>query len=258
MFRFMFSGILFVLFTTMLMSQSSDREYYQIKIYTFDTPEQQMVTDQYLKNAYLPALHKLGIDQVGVFKTRPGENEGPDKTFVLTPLQELSQLEKINDFISQDKSFKMAGKEYIQAAHDNPPYHRIESILLRAFENMPHMVPSPVSGPRKDRIYELRSYEASTEALHENKVEMFNKGGEIKIFEDLGFNAVFYGQVLAGCKMPNLMYMTTFKDQKSRDEHWDAFRVSPEWLALKNKVPYQNNVSGSDKYFLYPTEYSDY
>lgn len=239
-------------------SHSQDSEYYQLKIYTFDHPDQQKVTDAYLKNAYLPALKKLHINHIGVFKTRPEHLEGSDKTYVLIPLDDLSQLETITEKLAYDQSYLQSGKTYLDANYDKPPYARIQSILLRAFKNMPRMKPSEVSGPRENRIYELRSYEAATEALHENKVEMFNKGGEINIFEDLGFNAVFYGQVISGGQMPNLMYMTSFPDQKSRDEHWDAFRQSPEWDALKNQVPYQNNVSHSDILFLYPTEYSDY
>lgn len=239
-------------------AQSQRQEYYQIKIYTFDNERQQQVTDEYLKNAYLPALKKLNIGPVGVFKTRPEHSEGNHKTYVLIPFQKLTQLETITEKLAQNKSYLKSGKAYLEAAYTNPPYNRIESILLRAFENMPHMKPSAVSGPREDRVYELRSYEGATEALHQNKVDMFNKGGEVEIFEDLGFNAVFYGQVISGCHMPNLMYMTTFTDQKSRDQHWDAFRTAPAWEALKNQAQYQNNVSHSDIYFLYPTEYSDY
>jgi hypothetical protein len=30
---------------------------------------------------------------------------------------------------------------------------------------------------------------------------MFNVGGEIDLFEQLGFNAVFYGEVISGAKL---------------------------------------------------------
>jgi hypothetical protein len=36
-------------------------------------------------------------------------------------------------------------------------------------------------------------------------------GGEVPLFVRLGFNAVFYGEVIVGSHMPNLMYMTTFE-----------------------------------------------
>ena len=61
---------------------------------------------------------------------------------------------------------------------------------------------------------------------------MFNEGGEIGIFEKIGANAVFYAQVLLGSQKPRLMYMTTYSDMKSHDEHWAAFRNHPEWKTL--------------------------
>ncbi|HEX8350242.1 MAG TPA: NIPSNAP family protein, partial [Hymenobacter sp.] len=105
--------------------------------------------------------------------------------------------------------------------------------------------------------YELRSYESSTEKLHVNKVKMFNKGGEIKLFKRLGFNTVFCGRVLAGSHMPNLMYMTTFENKAARDEHWKAFSADPEWKTLSAMPEYKNNVSKNEQKFFYPVEYSD-
>ena len=87
---------------------------------------------------------------------------------------------------------------------------------------------------------------------------MFNKGGEIALFKRLGFNAVFYGEVMAGSKMPNLMYMTSFDNMQSRNDHWKTFVDDPEWKKLSAMPEYQHNVSHIDISFLYPTEYSDY
>jgi hypothetical protein len=151
-----------------------------------------------------------------------------------------------------------SGSDYINAPYDQPPYQRIESILLRAFKDMPVMQPTPLDGPRSERIYELRSYESATEKIFANKVDMFNDGGEIKLFEKLNFYAVFYSEVISGPKMPNLMYMTTHANQEARDANWDAFVKAPEWLEMKSLPKYQKNVSHIDIYFLYPTEYSDY
>ena len=87
---------------------------------------------------------------------------------------------------------------------------------------------------------------------------MFNEGGEIDLFKQLNFNAVFYGSVVSGSRMPNLMYMTTFENKTDRDAHWKAFGDSPVWQKLKALPEYQNNVSKNDQIFLYPTLYSDY
>jgi len=134
----------------------------------------------------------------------------------------------------------------------------MSTILLKAFKDMPVMKPSPVKGPRKNRVYELRSYKSSTETLLKNKIKMFNKRGEIKLFDDLILMLFFYGEVLAGPDMPNLMYLTTFHNQKSRDEHWESFSNSPAWKKMVALPEYQSNVSEIEIHFLYPTEYSDY
>ena len=87
---------------------------------------------------------------------------------------------------------------------------------------------------------------------------MFNEGGEVALFKRLQFNAVFYGEVLAGSRMPNLMYMTTFENKAARDEHWKTFVADAEWKKLSSMPEYQNNVSKIDIFFLRPTEYSDF
>ena len=87
---------------------------------------------------------------------------------------------------------------------------------------------------------------------------MFNAGGEVKLFDDLDFNAVFYAEVISGSQMPNLMYMTTHADQATRDANWKNFVDSEVWSKLKVMPKYQNTVSRNDTKLLYPTEYSDY
>jgi hypothetical protein len=84
---------------------------------------------------------------------------------------------------------------------------------------------------------------------------MFNSG-EVELFQRLGFNAVFYGQVIAGGRMPNLMYMTSFDNKASRDEHWKAFGGDPAWKEMSSKAEYKNNVSKIDIVFLRPLGYS--
>jgi hypothetical protein len=239
-------------------AQDAPREYYQLKTYSFANEEQVQMTDDYLANAFLPALKRLGINAVGVFKPRAIDSLTPKETYVLIPFNTLSQFEGLDAALANDQLYIAAGKDYVAATYDKPPYQRIESTILKAFVDMPKMQASPLEGPRKDRIYEMRSYESATEALYRNKVDMFNAGGEVALFDRLGFNAVFYAEVLSGSQMPNLMYMTTFPDQESREEHWKSFVDAPEWNVLKEMPKYQNNVSRNDTRFLYPTEYSDY
>ncbi len=250
--------ILLLLFTISTWGQGEQQEYYQLKTYLLDTEAQEKRTDQYLSEALLPALKRLNIKNIGVFKPRTIDSLNPRSIKVLIPMKSLQLLETLDAELQKDKDYMVAAKDFLDAPYENPPYTRVESILMKAFIDMPKMNPTPLTGPRKDRVYELRSYESATEAKYINKVAMFNEGGEVTLFNDLGFNAVFYGEVLSGANMPNLMYMTTFKNKASRDAHWKSFSVSPVWNQLKVDPKYQNNVSKNVTHFYYPTEYSDY
>ncbi|MDT7827741.1 NIPSNAP family protein [Pricia sp. S334] len=250
--------LLIVAVTTDAYSQTRQRDYYQLKTYTLKNEKQDSVMDAYLKDAYLPALKRAGIENVGVFKYRPSNFLAAYKIFVLIPFVSLEQFETLDDMLAQDKSYISQGMPYIKAKYDAPPYERINSVLMRAFTGMPHMKPSEVEGSRKERVYELRSYESPTEATYKNKVDMFNAGGEIELFEALGANAVFYAEVLSGNRMPNLMYMTTYPNMDKRDAVWEAFFASEKWGELSTDPKYLNNMNKADVMLLYPTAYSDY
>ncbi len=227
--------------------------YYQLKIYHFKSKAQEIVIDSYLKDAYLPALHRKGINSVGVFK--PILTDTADRLiYVYIPLKRLSMLENLSE-LAKDQQYLKAGGDYLGSAYNAPPYNRIESILLKAFSVMPVPALPKLGGPKGDRVYELRSYEAATEQLSLNKIEMFNDY-EVAIFSKLNFNAVFYAQVISGSRMPNLMYLTTFNNKADRDQHWKDF--GPAYKKIKDLPQYQNNVSKNITLFLYPTDYSDF
>ncbi|NNJ89083.1 MAG: NIPSNAP family containing protein [Eudoraea sp.] len=239
-------------------AQESSGEYYVLQIYTLANAEQEALTDAYLQKGLLPALKRQEISSVGVFKWRTELQDSITQRFVLYPISSPELLNTLKDSLDKDDELWKNNRSFLEASHDQPPFNRIETIFLKAFKEMPVMRASGVEGKREDRVYELRSYESPTQALFINKVHMFNEGGEVALFDRLGFNAVFYAEVLAGPRMPNLMYMTTFKDMETRDRLWKAFVDSPEWQGLINDPYYNNNISKADIMLLYPTEYSDY
>ena len=151
-----------------------------------------------------------------------------------------------------------AGVAYLDALYTAPPYTRMEVMVLKAFPLAPQMQLPVLSGPKNERVYELRSYESATEKIFRNKVKMFNEGDEIGLFKRLNFNAVFYSEVIAGSHMPNLMYMTCFENKADRDAHWKSFSSDPFWKTLSAMPEYQHNVSLNDTRFLRPTGYSDF
>ncbi|WP_079470836.1 NIPSNAP family protein [Chitinophaga ginsengisegetis] len=235
---------------------AKERQFYQIKIYHLKTKAQETLVDNYLEKTYLPALHHAGIKQAGVFKPVTADT-AEIRIYVLIPFQSLEQFANLDKTLQADKSFQTNGKDYTDAAWNNIPYTRIESILLQAFPGMPVLEAPALKAPKNERVYELRSYESPSEKYHVNKVKMFNTGDEIGIFRNLNFNAVFYASVISGPRMPNLMYMTTFNNKEDRDEHWKAFSADPKWKTLSAMEEYSHNVSKSEILFLRPTDYSD-
>jgi hypothetical protein len=241
-------------------SSAPKQEFYFIKIYQLKTKEQEEKVDKYLQAAFLPALHRMGISQVGVFKPLGNDTAAIRRVYVLIPIQSMKEFLQLPQQLEKDNQYLSDGKDYLDAVYNEPPYARIETVLLQAFPGMPRLQ-SPgealKSAAKSDRVYELRSYEGPTEKLYQNKVQMFNQGDEIGLFKRLGFNAVFYASVLSGSHMPNLMYMTTFENMAARDQHWKAFGSDPYWKKLAAAPEYQHNVSKSEILFLHPAEYSD-
>ena len=232
------------------------REYYELRVYRLATSEQEQTVDAYLEKALLPALHKVGI-KAGVYKPIANDTASVKKIVVLIPYKSPAQAIDFTEKLSRNASYLEAGKEYLDAAYNKAPYTRFESMLLKAFPEHPVFSTPKLEGDKSARVYELRSYEGPTEKLYLNKVDMFNAGGEVKLFKRLGFNAVFYAEVLFGSQMPNLMYMTSFDNMESRDAHWKTFSNDAEWKKISGMDKYKNNVSHADIILMHPASYSD-
>ena len=238
--------------------KKKEREFYQLTVYHFNTPAQEKALDDYFQNALMPALHRNGIKTIGVFKSWANDTSADKLAYVFVPLHSPDRIVKISEQLKKDDQYNLAAAGFLNADYKNPPYTRKETIVLHAFRLAPQMQLPSLQSPKRNRVYELRSYESATEKKFENKVKMFNEGDEISIFKRLNFNPVFYSEVVAGSKMPNLMYMTSFESRADRDAHWKSFGSDSAWKKLSSMPEYQNNVSHIDISFLYPTDYSDF
>jgi hypothetical protein len=256
------SGI--TLFTLCFMSTNAQNrkknqsDFYQIKVYHLKNQDQINKTEEYLKTAFLPALHRNRITKVGVFKPIGNDTAMDKRIYVFIPSSSLEKLSSLDEQLFKDRQMRSDGATYFNLAYNEAPYERIETIMLKAFTGMPHFTTPSLTSPLSERVYELRSYENPTENLHYKKIKMFNEGSEVSIFSRLNFNAVFYADVIAGCHMPNIMYMTTFNNRADRDEHWKQFSADAEWKKLAVVPEYLNSVSEHDINLLRPTEYSDF
>jgi len=255
---FVLGGLVLISFLSWTSNKTSMREFYQLSLYHFQTADQEIVLDNYFRDALLPALHRMKIKNVGVFKSWANDTVADKQIYVFIPFQSLGVIARIPADLKNDAGYVSAASPYVNAAYNHPPFTRTETMLLQAFPMAGQMQLPALRAPRKERVYELRSYESPTQERFESKVQMFNEGGEIGLFRRLNFNSIFYSEVIAGSKMPNLMYMTSFENKADRDEHWKNFGNDPYWKKLSGMPEYQNNVSHIDITFLYPTDYSDF
>ena len=235
-------------------SAGGNREYIAIRVYHAADAAQLSAVDNFLQAGLVPALTSAGFNRIGAFAAIDNDTAKDKRLYVFVPFRSLAQLQQVTD-VANTALTTAGAAPYTNAAYNSPPFTRFETIILQSFTGMPVVKASGVQGDLAERVYELRSYESATEALHQNKVRMFNSG-EVDLFQRLGFNAVFYGQVVAGSRMPNLMYMTSFASKAARDEHWKMFGSDPQWKQMSSDPQYQNNVSHIDITFLRPTTYS--
>ncbi|HPC62555.1 MAG TPA: NIPSNAP family protein [Verrucomicrobiota bacterium] len=229
----------------------SGRDYYELRQFILETEAQKQKLDAFLKEAAIPALNRLGLKPVGVF--RPAEGLSP--VYVLLRHKSLDTVVNLNAELAADPDFLSNGEEFINAPAEAPAFKRMESSLMVAFEGMPQLE-RPVSNP--GRVFQLRIYESPSVRTGLKKIEMFNDAGEIRLFREVGLNPVFFGQTVVGTRMPNLTYMLAFKNMEEQKAAWKKFVSHPEWKRLSAMPEYSDKaiLSGITNLQLVAAEYS--
>lgn len=234
-------------------ADSPQQEYYELRVYRVEDADRQEIVSDYLEQALLPALGRMGIDRVGVF-TRMDDPED-HALYVLIPYKSLDVFSGLNAALEADDAYQSAAADYFALPQKSPPYTRIESKFMKAFSGMPVIEMPSQTATRSPRLFELRTYESHNEQMARRKVEMFNEG-EIQVMRDVGLAPVFYGETLIGANVPNLTYMQSAGDMQAHEKHWAAFRVHPEWKRMQAMERYKGTVSNIHKVMLVPTDYS--
>jgi len=228
------------------------RDYYELRRYELETDEQKAGFDRFLSEAAIPALNRLGVKPVGVFY--PAEGVSP--LYVLLVHPSLQSFVTMEARLGQDEEFLAKGADFINAPADKAAYKNLEVQLMQAFEGMPKLE-RPVDAP--GRVFQLRTYESPSEKTGLKKIEMFDTA-EIAIFRKVGLHPVFFGQTLAGTKMPNLTYMLGFKDMEESKAAWKAFGGDPDWQRLSKMPEYADKAilrpKGITNLYLKPADYS--
>lgn len=231
-------------------------EFYLWRQYILRNGTQPRRLAEYLQGAAIPALNRLGHKPIGVFEVVAGV-PGPT-LFLLTPIASLDALAALEAGLDRDDQFLRAGAAYLDAPATDPAYIRQEVSLLSALSKMPRIELPVATAAKGPRLFELRTYESTSEKAHRAKVRMFAELGEIDIFKRVGLTPVFFGRTLAGPRMPNLVYMLVHDNMAGREKSWDAFRNDPGWKKLSATPGYSDAeiVSNITTVYLRPTAYS--
>src|ERR1700685_4221793 len=174
------------------------REYYELRRYQLQSGPQQKLTNNYIENALIPGLNRLGIKPVGAFNLEIGVDT--PVLYLLIPSTSLETLVQSEFRLAGDSDYMKAGEAFLKAPANQPAYIRVESSLLIAFEGQPKLTVPPVTAEHGARVFQLRTYESPNNTDHRIKVEMFHSG-EFDVFQRAGFWPVFYGDTLIGSRL---------------------------------------------------------
>ena len=220
-------------------------QYYELRIYTTQSAEQQKWVNDYWQNAAIPAYNRMGIQPVGVFTEL--EDSATNKIYVLIPCDSVEIFAAIPAKLAADANYQTAAAEFLGAPKSNPAYDRFESSLLVAFDGMKHISVPPAD--KKPNVFELRTYMSPGESKGLNKIQMF-ESGEITVMKEVGLAPIFYGRTVVGTHMPCLVYMTSGENLDEHKKHWQGFSAAPVWKQLQADPQYKDNMIGMIKVML--------
>jgi hypothetical protein len=230
--------------------------YYVWLEYTLRNGPQQKRMADFLQNALIPALNRLGSTPVGVFEALVGD-PGPTIS-VLMPFATADLLFSHEAALTKDPDFVRAADLYLNSPATDASYVRRETSLLQAFPNVPKIEVPAATATKGPRILELRRYESHGEVATRKKMSMFTEMGEMEIFRKTGLTPVFFARTLIGQRQPNFVYMLVHESLAAREKNWDNFRTSPEWKKLASTPGYADAeiLTNITTKFLRPTAYS--
>lgn len=232
--------------STSASSPTQKKQIYEWRIYTLNGDGKTL--DTFFQEILIPAYNRKKI-QVGAFAPYKPEEKGQRLLLLVYP--DIATYHSVKKNIWNDPTFRKAAQPFYDTTAPNPVYSNFETYLCEAFDKIPVL-----QMPDKNRtLFELRTYHSPNEEANQRKVDMFNKD-ELDIFGEVGVNPVCYGEILAGSRMPALMYLTWYQDEAAHDAAWDKFRVHPDWLRIKGLPEYAHTATNNKSLYLSPMPYS--
>lgn len=233
---------------------AADRALYELRTYELRNDIQPARAGAFFEREYAPALRRAGAAHVAAFT--PDVGMPTASVVLLVEYAGAAAHAAAADRLAADAAFRAASDTWERGP--GLPYVRYDVALYRAFAGHPRLEVPPGAPGRPPRLFELRTYEAPNDLGLRNKVTMFNDE-EIRIFRDVGMAPVFFGEAVAGTRLPHLAYLVGFDDLAARAAAWARFVASLDWARIRGRPGWTDPeaVSTIRAAFLRPTGYSD-
>jgi len=222
------------------------KQYLELRLVRLPDAAHRERFEAFLAKDAIPAWNRAGVPCVGVFADLEGKS---DDLRLLLPYASAADVVAVRRKAWAEILKSPNVPEVVRAEKKDPAYARLSSSFMLAFDGVPKVeVPEQTPG----RIFQLRTYESHSQFKAFKKVDMFNEGGELAIFREVGMAPVFFGETLVGSDLPNLTYMLTFKAMDAKNAAWKKFLAHPDWKKLSKDPQYKDTVSRITNIMLRP------
>src|SRR5208282_5832842 len=144
-----------------LAADSAQAQYYELRVYTTKSEQQQKLVSDYWQKAGVPAYNRMGVQPVGVFTEL--EDSPTNSVYVLIPFDSLETFAAVPSRLAADATYQAAAAEYLGLTKSGAAYDRIESSLNIAFDSMKKLAAPPSAADKSPWIFELRTYQSPSE-----------------------------------------------------------------------------------------------
>lgn len=226
------------------------REFIELRTYTVKDLEKRDLLVKNLDDALIPALNKQGVKPVGVFVPLGNEAKYENNVFVVIPHKTVDMFLGLTPKLLADEAYMKKAAAIFETTSKDPVYTACESQLLHCFETAPVLEQRELG---KDRAFEMRLYRSFNIERNAAKIHMFEHGGELALFRELGLNPIFFGETVFGKKTPNLTYMVGCENAEKLAAAWKNFGPNPKWHVIRDNSAYKDTATEIDRVILRPS-----
>ena len=160
-------------------SSINSQEFYEIRKYKIENATNQKAVLSYIDKAYTPALKRLGLSRIGVFKNIKDENDF--SVYMVIPFASAYQYTQRSEKLFADSNYLESSKEFFSIPKKSPAYTRIESSFFKAFSGIPTM-----EIPEFIKVLSVSDIEASSDfKVKSPKRGIFKTKSSINFLPDL-------------------------------------------------------------------------